>query len=632
MKEIVIKIGKAAGVGGDEYPVEASERDGAALNSLGPAGIMRLTTAELSVFKGVLPGNTPPTALEAEGEALYNKLRAGLSQPFEDLLNAAPVRIYLDLPDDLHGAPWELMRWRKPVFGGTVLTSISQAHHLCRVYQPDWNAQPPAPQGPWRMLIAIGKDDESVEANKEVVEILRRVQPAQRTVDIEIISPTDRDDLYAKIREFVPHVLHFIGHGTSDPPELEFEGWSLTAGDVVADVGGDNMDRWKPGLVFLNACRTLDAAGLAAPMAGAFIDKGAQATIAMQGNIQGTAAGILAGEFYEKLAAGTSINEALSMARSVVAGKYTVKEAMYPALTLRCAPPAALPSFHLLGDEYRQRLDSCTLLPVLNYFVNQVKPRRALCSNFWPFRLSDLQRRFVLLRGDAGFGKTILSAWALDLSLRVGHRVRYVKVAPETGAVDYIDILRLIWGEQGPGPRSPLTEPLPPRPELEARLKSSKDTAVYVPFRTALAEVAQERPLTIVLDEFKKSMDSGSFWTLWEHLFVPLAGDEFKRVNLVLVLGEDEYADYKIEEELKARPQFKIPMKDIQLVKMDEEDFIARFNEYLYFRSERFHDEDLKGLIEMTAKSVAKNDPRPLSVARFEEKARQMSQMLGFEI
>lgn len=638
MREVVIKI--RLGSGGDR-PAELFEREGGKLTSVGVPGTMRLTDEELARYEGLLSGNTPPAGLRAEGEALYLKLRGALGQPLDDLLNGEQARIFLDLEHDLHRLPWEVMIWRKPTdTGGSVATWVSLAHHVCRVIRPDWASAPQQPQGPLRVLIAIGRDDASVEAGKEEEEIRRRVQCSQRTVDIETITPRGIDELYDRIKEFVPHVLHFIGHGSSDgEARLEFQGWDLTSTNVTSYVGRDNLNKWRPGLVFLNACRTASASGQSAAMAGAFLANGASASIAMQGNIRGKAAGTLAGVFYEKLACGIPVNEALSLARGVVQQKYDYKEATYPALTLRCRPRATLPSFLPLDDDYRLRQNTCRLLPWLSVFVNQVKPRRDLCGSFWPFHDSELQRRFVLLRGHEGFGKTLLSAWALDLSLRLGHRVRYIRVGAGRDGVDYIRVLRLIWGLEQPDFVSPLTDPLPHNPDLVRLLERSKDTGVYLPFRQALAEMSAQRPLTIVLDEFDMKMDYGSFWTLWEHLFVPLAtGDVFKNVHLMLVLNEKEYLDYKIDEEVISRPQLQIPgRKEIKLDMLGAEEFIDRFREYLYFRSEEFRRDDMVQFVDIwVAKlddSIKKQNNRMvLSVAQFEDLVDKFSKVTLVDI
>jgi hypothetical protein len=239
----------------------------------------------------------------------------------------------------------------------------------------------------------------------------------------------------------------------------------------------------------------------------------------------------------------------------------------------------------------------------------------------------------VLLRGDSGFGKTLLGAWLLELGLRLGHRVRYVKVSEAKGTADHIGILRLIWEWSLPDHGSPLTDPLPPlAADLAAALATSKDTALYAPFRQELAAAAERQPLTIVLDDFRTSMDFGSFWTLWEHLFVPIAtGKSMPNVNLVLVLGEDDYLEYKVEQEVKNRPQLKV-QKEIRLRELERAEFVVRFRDYLYFRSPRFRDPSFETVIALSAKSISENEPKPLSVALFEEKANDLARSFSIQL
>lgn len=632
--------------GGDNYSVELFERDGDTLRCLVPAKVIQLAEAELDSLNQLLPGNNPPAALQPDGEKLCNKLRQALGQEFDDLLNGDTARIYLDLhhgAPELHHIPWELMVWAKPGPFGPIPTWLSRKHHLCRIAAENWQQKPEEAQGPLRLLIVIGQTSNSnaagvdeIGAGQEESEIRRQVRSADRTIDLDTIQPASKDELYGKINDFVPHVLHFIGHGTSgnkqkqEPPALKFRSWDWTAIEVSTDVAGPTLNQWQPCLVFLNACRTGNASGQTAPMVGAFLANGAKAAVAMQGNIKGGDAGKMAGIFYGKLAAGIPINEALTIARTSLPDD---KQAAFPALTLRCAPEAILPCFQPADVAYKQGLATCELRLTLQVFVNQLKPRRRLYGSFWPYRPQDLQRPrtpFVLLRGKSGFGKSLLSVWMLDLSIRIGHRVRYVKVASKDGGVDHIEILKLIWGVSGVNARSPLTDPLPGwTPELAAQLdraKETKDTAVYASFRSKLAEISTKQPLTIVLDDFLPAMDRGSFWKLWENLFVPLANKEIKNVNLILVLGEDEYTQYEIEKELTHSPHLKVPTDVISLEELGKQEFVQRFIEYLHIRDPRFEQvEKYRMLGDALTPIFTENEEKPLTVARLEQKYEEIA-------
>lgn len=629
-KEAVIHLGPPAAGG---YDVELFELAAGAPISLGGPGVMPMTEAELTTLEKLLPGSTPPAELQRLGLDLYGKLKMVIGAPLDTLMNGDAARIYIDIDaaaPELRRVPWEIMWWQRNVGLGQVPTSVRQVHHLSRVFQPNWTAAGPPPRGPLRILIAIGVPPGSnIEADAEKEAIERAVQPTQRTVDIEPIRPTSLQELRDKIKDYLPNVLHFIGHGTSNPAELKFQGWTWTVNDISADVGGVNLENWAPNLVFLNACRSGQSSGELASIADAFLGRGASAAVAMQGDIRGKSAGELAGAFYEALAAGTPVSEALTRAR----GRLGLKEGAFPALTMRCSPAATLPAFQYLGDDYRERAKFCQWLPFLPVFVNQVSPRRDLCRYFWPVRPLDLRYRFVLLRGDSGFGKTLLGAWLLELGLRVGQRVRYIKVSEAKGKADYIGILRFIWEWTLPGQGSPLTDPLPPlKPELATALETSKDTALYGSFRQALAEATEKQPLTIVLDDFRKSMDHGSFWALWENLFVDIAGGKvMPNVNLVLVLGEDDYVEYKVEQEVKNRPQFKV-QKEIRLRELDKAEFVTRFRDYLYFRVPAFRDAAFQTVIDLSAKSISEKEAKPLSVALFEEKANDLARSFSITL
>jgi hypothetical protein len=159
------------------------------------------------------------------------------------------------------------------------------------------------------------------------------------------------------------------------------------------------------------------------------------------------------------------------------------------------------------------------MLPKLCAFVDQVRPRRELCTSLWPVTRAARRCPFIVLRGEEGFGKTILSAWLLDLTVHLGHIVRYVKVDQAKGGVDYVKVLELIWGSSGPGSGSPLLDGLPspnlPKHyDLQELLRSSKDPAVYGTFVQALNSITkeQERKLTLVLDDLNsKEIDPDSF-------------------------------------------------------------------------------------------------------------------------
>jgi hypothetical protein len=519
------------------------------------------------------------------------------------------------------------------MLGGAVPTWVIQAHHLSRVYQPDWQARSTF-GGPLRVLVVVGcaDDDAAVEPLDEIAEIRRGVQPVQRTIDLKIVRrPENLDALYGAITPFRPHVLHFIGHGEAGV--LKMEGWQDDwKTERLVDFGKPIVKQWRPRLVFLNACRGATAARGLASVAGAFISNGALAVVAMQGNIQGKAAGRLAATFYSELARGSAVDEALSLARGKVAGVFAYREAAYPVLYLTRAPDRILPAIKReqeLGD-YQARIPYCPFLSKdMRTFVNQVDARRRLCSSTWPIDDESVVMPFLILRGGSGYGKSLLSAWLLDLSVRVGRTVRYVHVQPlRGGGVDAAGVLRSIRGtpEQVPGRTSPLMCHLrldaDGQLKLEDALVAARDPAtMFEKFRIALRQAAAIAPISIVLDEIGKSMDTGSFRLLWTHLLDYLGTDELQGVTVVLVLTDDEYDYYVTQQGLPSLPE-----REVALGALGLDDFVEAFREYLEYRRDEPDpdDEYMLGMVRRNAHKWA-----PLTIGEIKSRVARIEESLG---
>jgi hypothetical protein len=593
-------------------------------------------------FQNALAPNTPVPALDKAGLELFQPLDAALGQSLQQALAGKEARIYLDIrADALQRLPWEILKWRKDLGGGSADMLVRRAHSLNRVRQPDWGDVKRDVEGPLRVLIVVGStpDDPAVQAEQEEQWIRRRVQPVARTIDIEVIErPLTQQVLYDRIKEFRPHVLHFIGHGLSD--RLEFGSWDWQLSDLAADIGGRLLDQWVPNLAFLNACRSGAASGQLATLADAFLAQGAFATVAMQGSIAGEAAGILAGAFYENLAAGVPIDEALRVARGEVANTLrNEKEASYPALTLRTRPEAVLPKFLPVTPDYIKRAKLCEILPKLQSFVNQVTPRREICRSLWPLPGKD-REQLILVRGPSGFGKTVLAGWLLDLAVRQGHRGRYIKIGAEQAGVDEVGVLDLIWGDSKPAvvSASPLFDALPLQPAdklrqaLDAASKTKGEIGnVYALFRRALSEVSSQQPVTIVLDDFGRRMQAGSFWYLWENLVVPLFNDRISNVCIVVAMSEDDVGYYDIHNELKTRAGLKVPMVEIPLAPLELDEFMRCFKSYMYFAHATFRswkESEITGILGPMEADLKKR-PQTLSVGQIVQRATWAAQLYG---
>jgi hypothetical protein len=589
---------------------------------------------ELLALRDLLSGNTPASDIDDKGLDLYRPLYAALGQPLQQVLAQEDTVIHFDLDsEDLRGLPWEILVWPEDA-GGAV--RMRATHPICRVNGMRWDAPQLVSNGPLRLMIAIS-NAAGISAAEEATEIRRRVQPNERAVDILQIQPKDKKTLYDEIKSFRPHVFHFIGHGTTG--SLDFGPWDWKRIEF-GDVGGIALEKWKPCLVFLNACRSAKSSdsvtfGVLAPLGSRFLARGAQAAIAMQGDIQGVPAGTLAGVFYERLAAGCPIHLALSEARAAVEVDFDSKQACYPALMMRCPSRAALPYFHPLPAEYRQRVKLCDILPKLRVFINQVEPRREVYRSLWPYDDEQLREPFILLRGPSLYGKTMLAGALLDLAVRLGHRVRYVDFSLEP-TVDFVSTLERIWGGRPSAVlRSPLFDPLPvfSPADWEKRFcdaVSATDLGIYAEFRKALADISANQPLTLVLDHFRlQIMPQEVFWYLWENLFLHV-GRDLGNINLVVVLDEDAYDGYEVEKKLTQKRHF-AAHKPVKLGPLNTKYFESLWKEYMYFRSD-----DLRKVIEdpdvaILVASQAAREKDPISVAQLENKTQALVKAMQWQ-
>lgn len=142
-------------------------------------------------------------------------------------------------------------------------------------------------------------------------------------VQCESLDRPTHQELRRKLRDWPPHVLHFMGHGKVDEDTGD-GGLYLRdeKGDAVLLRAQDVAELFSgvpaPQLVVLNACQsargTLSVDGHGS-VAGALVSQGAIAVIAMQFAISDQAALAFAVEFYARLVKGTSIDDAVTEGR-----------------------------------------------------------------------------------------------------------------------------------------------------------------------------------------------------------------------------------------------------------------------------------------------------------------------------
>ena len=150
----------------------------------------------------------------------------------------------------------------------------------------------------------------------------------QEKVEVVFLERASVGALRQALLDQTFHVLHFMGHGGFDPVSQEGVLCFETVDGGVDPVSGPALatklkDFANLGLVFLNACNTARATTneIINPFAGvasALVLGGLPAVLAMQFPISDSAAIHFSDAFYQRLARGDSIDEALTEGRQAI--------------------------------------------------------------------------------------------------------------------------------------------------------------------------------------------------------------------------------------------------------------------------------------------------------------------------
>lgn len=170
-----------------------------------------------------------------------------------------------------------------------------------------------------RVLYLIANPDASERPIRPDVEIRAVRKVVERAVNADAIEIYDRhavtfDDLKEEVERLKPHVIHFSGHAGSSM--LEFDNAALAPDNspeprsfddiarVLAEVGSSVQ------ILILNACDTLDGAE-------AFLES-IPVVVATTRSIDDLEAVVFATNFYSSIAAGESIDTALTESKSAL--------------------------------------------------------------------------------------------------------------------------------------------------------------------------------------------------------------------------------------------------------------------------------------------------------------------------
>lgn len=201
---------------------------------------------------------------------------------------------------------------------------------LTRFVKPDEDREHLAPEeGPLKILVMISRPkDEDTIRTKDVVEYIKKLE-ANLSIEVQVVDQPSLESLEEKLGKYKPHVFHFIGHGKYAPKEQAGQLLLVDPESKKARPCYDFMlvQSFKekeayPRLVFLHMCEGGVVEG-DDTMAQAFsgfaprlIHARIPAVVAMQYPITNGNAIDFCLAFYETLAEGGSVDEAVQKGRS----------------------------------------------------------------------------------------------------------------------------------------------------------------------------------------------------------------------------------------------------------------------------------------------------------------------------
>jgi hypothetical protein len=509
---------------------------------------------------------------EAIGEHLAGLLfRGDLKLRWDELRGGSPegLRTLLQIePDDLRLLPWELMSRDGSLF---VDRSCPFAR-LTRLVEDQKGEL-----GPIRLLVVEGERDNDLGTQTEVWAIKSVLPSFGGRIEAEFLTEPSEPELKKRYERIRPHIFHFIGHGqrqqNNNDPTLRIKNagryWFLSR-QYIRD-----LLRPTPRVAVLNACRSGDLDGVRA-LTDAFLSKNAAAVIGMQGNVQGQAAAQFGGKFYEALAKGELIDQAVTTARAEVYATVGVakqeRDWFLPSLTLRIRPEHVLPVTYGIPDVDLRSVESRLFKPV-QAFVDRVDERDKLVKGIDPDngRTPD---RLLVLTGDLEVGKTWLLHWLRTRCAVRGRRVKYVDFRGD-GSLDFLPALYAIRDTpedvpslavkpdafdrfnydltflvtEGRLPIEPAGEvPKVQPPPANADFRPGPpDTVerIFESFRAALDQATSDaKPLLLIFDHVEGLLKKAFKDFLYPLLIKKIVELEPPNVRVVVVLSTEQHREY----------------------------------------------------------------------------------------
>jgi hypothetical protein len=338
----------------EDFEVQIGPRSGSSLlvhvlRSPAGEGAGALSVSEMAALRtaatgGGLPSSNHaaqvPSAANVEvGGALYRALfseRVGLlfHQSLgrignQSLPRGLRIRLRCDPRDpdlaSIRSAPWELL-YREDTEDFLALSRLTPVVRGFDLPRPA-GAPPVAP--PFRILIVLSHP--RMTAHLELAAELEQLTASLRrnpAIEIEVLDSPDTGTLRTSLSRSPFHVLHFMGHGTFDRASEEGSLFFRGRHGRREAVSGRHLatkikDFGSLRLVVLNACDTAVAGtttehGPFGGVASALVLGGLPAVVAMQTPVRDSHAVAFGAAFYDRLAGGMPVDEAVTEGRQAI--------------------------------------------------------------------------------------------------------------------------------------------------------------------------------------------------------------------------------------------------------------------------------------------------------------------------
>jgi tetratricopeptide (TPR) repeat protein len=374
----------------------------------------------------------------AIGESWRERRKRAGDIPLALVLRVDPVSARF-----LQRIPWEYLHDGKDFLATNCRTPV---YHL----PPDIKPADLKPlQETLRMLVVIAAPvelnrDKALNSAREEDLILIATSEARKAgkLQLEFTPNGALETLEEYLREYNPHLLHFVGHGffaeSVDSGLLlmeTFDGhtrevWNKDFTEVLVENGRELRG------VFLSACQSAVAPRVDgfADLAPRLLEQGIPMVIAMQHSILDTSAMLFGSVFYKGVVEGMLIEDAFTDARRVLKTS-SPNSVDFATPVLFLSDPDCLQLASLVGQSVETPMDLGGLTKAQD-FVGRTTEIRELQTKLDP---QTGTWRAVVIHAIGGMGKTVLAARLAERMATRLDGVISIRITPSTTAKSVLD-------------------------------------------------------------------------------------------------------------------------------------------------------------------------------------------------